>query len=136
MSSLNRISMKAPTLRNILSHPPRPSYTARTLQTTRNYSITKDWEGAKAEEHTKERAKRGDTFDVHAEPSISGMQEREVNEGVADNTKSQGMTERGGRKQARKAKEEHPAAPEPIIGMNDERAQVFAFFPLLDVFVC
>lgn len=59
-----------------------------------------------------------------------------MNEGIADNTKSQGMTERGGRKQARKAKEEHPAAPEPIIGMNDERAEVFAFFTSLVVFIC
>lgn len=136
MSSINRISMTASTLRNILSHPPRPSYTARTLQITRSYSITKEWKGSQPEEHTKERAKRGDAVDVHAAPSTSGMQEREVNEGIADNTKSQGMTERGGRKQARKAKEEHPAAPEPIIGMNDERAEVFAFFTSLVVFIC
>lgn len=52
-----------------------------------------------------------------------------MNEGVADNTKSQATTERGGRKQERKAKEEHPAAPKPIIGMNDERAQVNALSP-------
>lgn len=59
-----------------------------------------------------------------------------MNEGIADDTKSQGMTERGGRKQAQKTKEEHPAAPEPIIGMNDERAEVTAFFPRLAVFIC
>jgi hypothetical protein len=59
------------------------------------------------------------------------MKEREGNEGIADDTKQQGTTERGGRKHGQKAKEEHPAAPEPVIGMNDERARVrgdfFAF---------
>lgn len=131
MSPINRIPMPASSLRNILSHPPRPSHTARALQTTRNYSITKDWKGSPTEAHAKERAKKGDSFDVHAAPAASGMQERDVNEGIADDTKSQGMTERGGRKQAKKAKEEHPAAPEPIIGMNDERAEVCAFFLFL-----
>lgn len=112
-------------LRTLIAHPPRPSLSHTAApRNTRYYSITKEWKGSKPESHEKERAKRGDTHDVHAAAGASGMQEREGNEGVADETKSQGMTERGGVKQERKAKEEHPAAPEPIIGMNDERAQV------------
>lgn len=120
---LNTRLSTSSTLRNLISsHPPRPSLTA--LRNTRHYSLSEEWEGSKPEENTKERAKRGETADVHAAAGASGMQERERNEGVADETKSQGMTERGGHKHGRKAKEEHPAAPEPIIGMNDERAQV------------
>jgi hypothetical protein len=88
----------------------------------RNYSITKDWKGS--EEHTTERSKEGDTADIHASSSASGLKERENNQGVADATKSQGMTETGGAKHGKKAKKEHPKAPEPIIGMNDERAKV------------
>lgn len=124
MSLNNRISTSASTLRTILSHPPRPSHTARPAHSIRNYSITKPWEGDPPEEHSKERAKKGDTSDIHAAAGASGLKERERNEGVADETMSQATTERGGVKQSRKAKKEHPAAPEPIIGMNDERAQV------------
>lgn len=85
----------------------------------RNYSIFKEWKGS--DENTVERSKKGDTTDVEAKSSASGMQERKTYEGVADESKSQGMTERGGSKHGKKAKEEHPKAPEPIIGMNDER---------------
>lgn len=124
MSLHNRISACAATFRTVFSHPVRPSYTARPIHSTRHYSITKPWKGDPPEEHTKERAKRGDTSDIAAAADASGMKERERNEGVADETMSQATTERGGLKQGRKAKKEHPAAPEPIIGMNDERAQV------------
>ncbi|OQD82182.1 hypothetical protein PENANT_c023G09167 [Penicillium antarcticum] len=89
----------------------------------RYYSLEKDWKGSSADEHTVKRTKRGDTADIPANASVTGMSERRVNEGVADDTKSQGMTERGGSKHGKKAKEEHPKAPEPIIGMNDERAK-------------
>jgi hypothetical protein len=88
----------------------------------RNYSITKDWKGSG--EHTTERSKKGDTADIHASSSASGLKERQTHEGVADATKSQGTTETGGAKHGKKAKKEHPKAPEPIIGMNDERAKV------------
>ncbi|KAJ5771375.1 uncharacterized protein N7511_003426 [Penicillium nucicola] len=89
----------------------------------RQYSLKKDWKGSSTDEHAVRRAKSGDTADIPSSASLSGMNERRLNEGVADDTKSQGMTERGGSKQGKKAKEEHPNAPEPIIGMNDERAQ-------------
>ncbi|KAJ6181025.1 hypothetical protein N7519_011486 [Penicillium mononematosum] len=89
-----------------------------------NYSIFEDWKGSSAEEHVRKRSKKGDTEDVHSEAAASGLRERRTNQGLADETKSQGMTERGGTKYGKKAKEEHPKAPEPVIGMNDERAKV------------
>jgi len=97
----------------------------RTPSGVRNYSISKEWKGDK--EHTTERSKKGDTADIHASSSASGMKERETHEGVADATKSQGTTETGGTKYGKKAKKEHPKAPEPIIGMNDERAKVSSY---------
>lgn len=96
----------------------------------RHQSVTKPWKGAGTEEHSIRRAKRGDTKDPSASAVASGVEEREVNEWIADTTKSQGTTERGGRKAESKAKNDHPAAPEPIIGMNDERGQVRVLFRL------
>ncbi|CEO59377.1 hypothetical protein PMG11_04053 [Penicillium brasilianum] len=84
-------------------------------------SVTKPWKGSQPEEHSISRAKQGDTKDPAASAAASGMEEREVNEGIADDTKSQSTTQRGGREEERKAKQDHPAAPEPILGMNDER---------------
>jgi hypothetical protein len=107
--------------------------------TTRHLSRTyalfkKDWKGADSTEHSIKRARRNDTEDPVSEATASGMKEREGNEGIADDTKQQGTTERGGRKHGQKAKEEHPAAPEPVIGMNDERARVRGdFFRLCEI---
>ncbi|KAJ5664418.1 hypothetical protein N7507_005149 [Penicillium longicatenatum] len=89
----------------------------------RHESITKQWKGASKDDHATERSKKGDTHDINSDASASGMKEREQSEGIADKTKSQGMTQRGGTEGGKKAKAEHPAAPEPVIGMNDERAQ-------------
>ncbi|KAJ5728834.1 uncharacterized protein N7483_003342 [Penicillium malachiteum] len=86
-------------------------------------SITKEWKGASTEDHNTRRSQKGDTHDPASSAAAAGMKERKANEGIADETKSSGITQRGGVKHGRKAKQEHPAAPEPIIGMNDERAQ-------------
>lgn len=91
------------------------------------YSIFEGWKGSSTHDSAPERAGKGDKDDPAAEASAAGMEERYVNEGIPDATKSQGTTERGGRKHGKKAKEEHPNAPEPIIGMNDERAEVSPF---------
>lgn len=68
--------------------------------------------------------KKNDTTDPPTDASSASMKDRQEAEGIADESKSQGTTERGGAKHGRKAKEEHPKAPEPIIGLNDERGQV------------
>ncbi|KXG49159.1 uncharacterized protein PGRI_030290 [Penicillium griseofulvum] len=93
----------------------------------RYYSIFEDWKGSSAEEHTRKRAQKGDVEDVHSEAAATGLRERKTSHGLADDTKSQGITERGGTKYGKKAKEEHPKAPEPVIGMNDERAKVSTY---------
>lgn len=87
----------------------------------RNYSIFKEWKGGG--EHTTERSKKGDTADIHAHSSASGMQERKTHEGAGDPSKSQGTTETGGSQHGKQAKKDNPKAPEPIIGMNDERGK-------------
>ncbi|KAJ5676912.1 uncharacterized protein N7477_002545 [Penicillium maclennaniae] len=104
------------TMRTRLLAPP----TAR--QFSRKYGLLKDWKGADPTDSSIKRARQGDTNDPTSAATASGFKERDVNAGIQDDTKQQGATERGGRKHARKAKDEHPAAPEPIIGMNDERA--------------
>lgn len=91
-------------------------------------SVTKPWKGSQPDEHSIPRAKRGDTKDPSASAVASGLEERDINEGIADDTKSQATTERGGRKEERKAKKDHPVAPEPILGMNDERGGVWIIF--------
>ncbi|KAJ5188257.1 hypothetical protein N7491_004581 [Penicillium cf. griseofulvum] len=93
----------------------------------RYYSIFEDWKGSSAEEHTRKRAKKGDVEDVHSEAAATGLRERKTSQGLADDTKSQGITERGGTKYGKKAKEEYPKAPEPVIGMNDERPKVSSY---------
>ncbi|KAJ5618883.1 hypothetical protein N7510_002867 [Penicillium lagena] len=114
----------------LLSRPPRLSILPQ-LQTvklsakssTRNSSVFKDWKGSSPDDNAVSRAEKGDRLDPETEAAASGLEEREKNEGIPDNTKSQAKTERGGKKQGKKAKAEHPNAPEPIIGMNDERAE-------------
>ncbi|KAJ5917393.1 hypothetical protein N7466_010947 [Penicillium verhagenii] len=99
----------------------QPAFLA--LGGVRYESVTKKWEGSSKDDHSTQRSKRGDTYDIPSNAAASAMKERQQNEGVADKTKSQSTTQRGGSEFGKKAKAEHPAAPEPIIGMNDERAQ-------------
>lgn len=90
----------------------------------RDHSSQSSGRSDENEEHAIKRAERGEKEDPAAAAVASGIEERRRNEGIADDTKSGATTERGGSKHAAKAKKEHPAAPEPIIGMNDERAKV------------
>ncbi|EAW07476.1 uncharacterized protein ACLA_021900 [Aspergillus clavatus NRRL 1] len=90
-----------------------------------NSSLGKEWKGCSPDEHAVRRTEKNrDTTDPEAEASASGMKERAEDYGIADDSKQQGATEREGRKFQRQAKEDHPKAPEPVIGMNDERARV------------
>lgn len=75
-------------------------------------------------EHAVNRSQDNDTTDPETAASSAGMEDRRQSEFIADPTKSEATTERGGLKAERKAKKEFPKAPEPVIGMNDERAQV------------
>ncbi|EPS25267.1 hypothetical protein PDE_00200 [Penicillium oxalicum 114-2] len=99
------------------------SAVAFTSRGSQQEPLAKEWKGTQIDEHSVSRAKRGDTKDPSAAAVKSGLDERAQNEGMADSSKSDAATERGGRKAEAKVKKEHPAAPEPVIGINDERGQ-------------
>lgn len=87
--------------------------------------VNKDWEGSSKEKHTTHRVKEEkDYTDPQTIGASRTMQDREENYGVGNTGMSNAATERGGLKNEKATKKEHPKAPEPIIGMNDERAQV------------
>lgn len=75
-------------------------------------------------EHAVNRSQDNDTTDPETAASSAGMEDRRQSEFIADPTKSEATTERGGLKAEGKAKKEFPKAPEPVIGMNDERGRV------------
>ncbi|PYI06835.1 hypothetical protein BO78DRAFT_268956, partial [Aspergillus sclerotiicarbonarius CBS 121057] len=102
---------------------PAAIHTPRSVQARLNSGVYKDWKGTGSEDHAVNRAKKRDTTDPTTDASASVMKDREESEGIANSSKPQGATERGGTKHGRKAKQEHPKAPEPVIGMNDERGQ-------------
>ncbi|KNG89616.1 hypothetical protein ANOM_002371, partial [Aspergillus nomiae NRRL 13137] len=102
---------------------PAAFHTPGSVRVRLNSGITQDWKGTSTEDHAVDRSKKGDNTDPAVEGASSGLKDREEYEGVARSDKPQAATEREGLKHWKKAKEEHPKAPEPIIGMNDERAQ-------------
>ncbi|OQV10123.1 hypothetical protein CLAIMM_14166 [Cladophialophora immunda] len=66
--------------------------------------------------HVRDHAVKRPPHDVQAETSQQGMRDHEeLKEG------SDAISRRDERASNKKAKEEHPEAPEPVIGMNDER---------------
>ena len=113
--SLLRTSVRAQTLTSsTLRNSPRslPS----TVQ-HRSASGTSDWSGRQPQEHV---SNRKDELDVQSGASQSGKRER-----VGGNeNESQGTTEKDSGNQNEQAKKDHPEAPGPVIGMNDERGQV------------
>lgn len=70
------------------------------------------------------RVERGDVTEPETDASEYSMKERKDDYAIADDTKSPATTERDGLKFERKAKKEHPKAPEPIMGMNDDKGEV------------
>ncbi|RJE19802.1 hypothetical protein PHISCL_07854 [Aspergillus sclerotialis] len=81
------------------------------------------WTGSSTSDHTVNRVRKHDETDPETAASAYSIKERDDSHNIADDSKSQATTERDGLKYGRKAKEEHPKAPEPVIGMNDERAE-------------
>lgn len=83
-----------------------------------------DWKGSSTQDHAINRVSRDDITDPETAAAQQGREERAENEGIADATKSGATTERDLLQNKKKAKKEHPHAPEPIIGMNDEKGEV------------
>lgn len=106
------------------------SVRARLKGDTANSSgITRGWSGTSTEDHALDRTKRGDITDPQMESALSGQQERAENEFIADRSKSQATTERDLGSNNRRAKEQYPKAPEPVIGANDEKGEVSLLLP-------
>ena len=100
-------------------NPARPF----TLSSLYYAEATKDWEGRQPEEHV---ANQDHHIDIHASASVEGRKER--------STGSRGesaSSEKDHKLGNQKAKEDHPEAPGPVIGMNDERGGVSIFNPFL-----
>ncbi|KAL9618729.1 MAG: hypothetical protein Q9160_006608 [Pyrenula sp. 1 TL-2023] len=72
------------------------------------------WTGRKIEDHV---VNRTDAKDVQSESSQQALKDKEQ----GNTEHSHGLGQHGGAESSKKAKEEHPKAPEPVIGMNDER---------------
>ncbi|KAL8737403.1 MAG: hypothetical protein Q9181_001710 [Wetmoreana brouardii] len=73
------------------------------------------WSGRQPSEHV---TNRKDELDVHSGASKSGARQR-----ITDNEHegSSAASQKDPGKQNEKAKRDHPEAPGPVIGMNDER---------------
>ena len=87
------------------------------ISTRRNGSNSSTWEGRKPDEHVNDRH---DTQNVQVSASRQGKADRASGDSAASGATSQ--KDHGN--QNKKAHEEHPEAPGPVIGMNDERGGV------------
>ena len=86
-----------------------------------------NWHGRETEEHA---VNRKDELDVQAYASQSGGRER----ASGDERQSQASTEKDSGNQNEQAKKDHPEAPGPVIGMNDERGQVGSMVQVVGLF--
>lgn len=91
----------------------------------------KPWTGSTTEDHAINRVKRRDITDPQMESTLAGQEEREEVEGIADASKSHSTTERDLRRSSERAEKEHPHAPKPMIGVNDERGEVSSSYSIL-----
>ncbi|KAK6371812.1 hypothetical protein LTS17_008636 [Exophiala oligosperma] len=92
--------------------PSRSSYTSTTSWRAKAPDSTPGWEGRPIEDHAVHRS----PHDPQAEGAKQGMKDHEeLKEG------SQAISRRDEDQSNKKAKQDHPEAPEPVIGMNEER---------------
>ena len=75
------------------------------------------WNGRQPAEHA---VNRKDELDVQSEAARSGQRERDGEAAPG----SSAIAEKDPGKQNKKAERDHPEAPGPVIGMNDERGGV------------
>ena len=99
----------------VRSSPPAlisPSFSA-----IRNSGTNSNWQGRQTDEHINDR---DDTQNVQVDASKSGKADRAA--GTAAASQATAQSDHGD--QNKKAKEDHPEAPGPVLGMNDERGGV------------
>ncbi|KAI4251254.1 MAG: hypothetical protein LQ352_004965 [Teloschistes flavicans] len=88
----------------------------RTLTTTPARSANEpDWSGRQPSEHVTNRT---DELDVQSSASKSGARQRAAED---EHVGSSATSQKDPSNQNEKAKQDHPEAPGPVIGMNDER---------------
>ncbi|KAL8769638.1 MAG: hypothetical protein Q9209_004435 [Squamulea sp. 1 TL-2023] len=102
-------------------HLPKPSLRTsspflRTLTTTpQSHANSPGWSGRQPSEHT---TNRQDELDVHSGASKSGARQKIEDD---EHEGSSAASQKDPGNQNEKAKKDHPEAPGPVIGMNDER---------------
>lgn len=84
------------------------------------------WEGRQADENT---TREKDTHNAQQDAVRDGKAERAAGESGSSGATSEKAGGAGHADLNEKAKKEHPEAPGPVIGMNDERGGV-SFLPL------
>lgn len=77
---------------------------------------TKDWDGRQPHEHV---TNSENEVDIQSSASKSGKRQR-----VEESHPTSAATEKDAGNNNEKAKKDHPEAPGPVIGMNDERGGV------------
>ena len=118
MSSSLRITIPHLASRTF-AHSTRTSFCIIQAQ---NASTTKDWQGRQPSEHV---TNQKDDLNIHASASQSGQGDRMKDaHSSSDSGQSQATTEKDKGGQNAQAKRDHPEAPGPVIGMNDERGGV------------
>jgi hypothetical protein len=103
---------------NILPKPAIAGVFLSRLALNRDLSTTlgsKNWKGSHPKDHITET---DDSHNVQIDGAKGGAMDRGSPDG------SSAATEKDPGKRKQKAKVDHPKAPEPIIGMNDERGDV------------
>ncbi|KAL4869761.1 hypothetical protein BDV12DRAFT_72035 [Aspergillus spectabilis] len=123
LSSTSNIYTSRPLLSSKCAPATNVLSTSR-IQIRLNSGITKDWKGSSGEKHaTHRQEKERDNTDPQTIASERTKGDRDQNFGKGGTGISDAATERGGRKNEKEVKKDHPKAPEPVLGMNDERAQ-------------
>ena len=123
-SSLRLVRNSTSALRNPQTRT--PCLTQIRLASAGSHTGSK-WHGRETEEHA---VNRKDELDVQAQASQSGGRER----ASGDERQSQASTEKDSGNQNEQAKKDHPEAPGPVIGMNDERGQVGSMVRVVRLF--
>jgi hypothetical protein len=126
---LRLLSRTLPTL-----HHPQRSFASTTAAEKGTQNSRPGWKGRHGDDHAVER----DRNDVQGDASQEGMKRFEEEKGKTEAQKGEGsasgsgnsssagqaITRKDERNSNAKAREEHPEAPGPIIGMNEERGGV------------
>ncbi|KAL8796633.1 MAG: hypothetical protein Q9195_001023 [Heterodermia aff. obscurata] len=106
---LARTKRNAPHLLRILTQ-------SRKFSATTVLGVTKDWEGRQPQDHV---TNSDNELDIQSSASSSGKRQR-----AEESHPTSAATEKDTGSNNQQAKKDHPEAPGPVIGMNDERGGV------------